>query len=732
MCKKLIFVTCFCLFLANPLIAQDESLVGWWKLDETSGNIAVDSSGNGNDGVISGDPEFVAGWVDGAIKFDGIDDSVNCGNNEIFDITDELTLAVWVNANDIGSGEDNPWLGKGDTSYMIKNFRTGYDLEFFIYDGGWFSAHYAVDDSLNGEWHHVAGTYDGSLLQMYLDGVAGEDAFLDHIGNIDITDYDVRIGMNSQEETRFSNAILDDCRIYNRALSADEIFAIMAGDIRLAWRPRPANGTVDVSLDAKLAWNPGIIDQETNERYNEHHIYIGTVLEDVNTATEPTAILDVNEYTPILNYDTTYYWRVDEVSDADPQSPIKGDVWSFTTANFVVVEDFESYSDFPPDEIFMTWVDGWGDTSNGSTAGYPAPDFVIDEHYLEGDIVHGGDWSMPLFYANGSSGLSEVTKTLTTVRNWTVDDVITLTLFYYGFLSNDPDPMYVALNGDAVIVNDDLRAAQAVEWARWDILLQDFADMGVNLTNVNTMSIGFGDKANPAPGGGSGHVFFDDIRLYRSAPEDKEPRPEAIDPGTDNLVALYSFENNLNDGSGNGLNGTISGNPMYVDGITGMGMSLDGVNDYINLGNNAMFDISEQITLAAWVNTEDSGDGAHNPYISKGDTAYAIKHASGNTIQFFIYDGAWYSANFGVNDSFNGNWHHVAGTYDGAEVKLYVDGVLAATTPHEGSIEVQEFNVTIGTNFEAEGRFYWGVIDEAHIYNRALTINEVVYLVDER
>jgi hypothetical protein len=292
--------------------------------------------------------------------------------------------------------------------------------------------------------------------------------------------------------------------------------------------------------------------------------------------------------------------------------------------------------------------------------------------------------------------------------------------------------MFVALNGNAVVTNDDLKAAQAVEWTRWDILLQDFADQGVNLANVNTISIGLGNKANPAPGGGSGHVFFDDIRLYRSAPVEQEPKPEPIDPGTDNLVALYSFENNVNDSSGNGLNGTISGNPMYADGISGMAMSLDGVNDYINLGNNPMFDITEQITLAAWVNTNDSGDGQHNPYISKGDTAYAIKHASGNTIQFFIYDEDWYSANYSVNDSFNGDWHFVAGTYDGAEVKLYVDGSLTGTTPHEGTIGVQTFNVAVGTNTEAEGRFYWGLIDEARIYNRALTINEITYLVDNR
>jgi hypothetical protein len=78
----------------------------------------------------------------------------------------------------------------------------------------------------------------------------------------------------------------------------------------------------------------------------------------------------------------------------------------------------------------------------------------------------------------------------------------------------------------------------------------------VNLTNVATLSLGLGNKAAPQPGGGTGHVFFDDIRLYRSSPEEPEPGPEPVDPGTNNLVAYYAFENNTEDGSGNGYDAT--------------------------------------------------------------------------------------------------------------------------------------------------------------------------------
>jgi hypothetical protein len=90
--------------------------------------------------------------------------------------------------------------------------------------------------------------------------------------------------------------------------------------------------------------------------------------------------------------------------------------------------------------------------------------------------------------------------------------------------TNDAEPMYVALDGNAVVVHDNPNAALIDTWTEWNIDLQAFADQGVNLANVNTIAIGFGDKKNPQPGG-SGTAYFDDIRLYRPAPTEPEPAP---------------------------------------------------------------------------------------------------------------------------------------------------------------------------------------------------------------
>jgi hypothetical protein len=181
----------------------------------------------------------------------------------------------------------------------------------------------------------------------------------------------------------------------------------------------------------------------------------------------------------------------------------------------VVVDDFEDYNDYPPNEIWNTWIDGFGDATNGATAGYPDPDFVTGEHYMEVGIVHSDLQSMPLFYDN-TPGKSEVTKTIN--ADWTVNGVTELTLFYYGDAANAAEPMFVALNSNAVVTNDDSTAALATEWVRWDIPLQTFTDKGVNLAGVGTISIGLGNKEAPQVGGGAGHVFIDDIRLYRPEP----------------------------------------------------------------------------------------------------------------------------------------------------------------------------------------------------------------------
>jgi Ca2+-binding RTX toxin-like protein len=105
-----------------------------------------------------------------------------------------------------------------------------------------------------------------------------------------------------------------------------------------------------------------------------------------------------------------------------------------------------------------------------------------------------------------------------TRRDWTAEGVAGLSLWFRGDAANAAERMFVALNGTAVAYNDDAAVTQIAKWTEWVIDLQAFADQGVDLTNVSTITIGFGTKNAPAAGG-SGQMYFDDIRLYRPASE---------------------------------------------------------------------------------------------------------------------------------------------------------------------------------------------------------------------
>ncbi|MCP4610017.1 MAG: LamG domain-containing protein [Planctomycetes bacterium] len=269
--------------------------------------------------------------------------------------------------------------------------------------------------------------------------------------------------------------------------------------------PDPAQGAVDVTQTPVLTWTPGVF-------ADSHEVFFGT--DPASLELKASGNLGSESYdTGSLEWNTTYYWRIDEANNANPNSPWTGPLWSFTTANFLVIEDFESYNDLDPGDpnsnrIFNAWIDGFDNPAvNGSIVGHASAPFA------EQTIVHGGSQSMPMAYDN-AVGKSEATLTLTSNKDWTVNGVTTLTIWYRGDSGNAAEPLYAALNDGTPVTNDDSDAALTTTWTEWNIDLQAF---GINLSNVNTITIGLGNSANPVAGG-SGMMYFDDIRLYPPAP----------------------------------------------------------------------------------------------------------------------------------------------------------------------------------------------------------------------
>ncbi|MCP4613668.1 MAG: hypothetical protein GY845_33680 [Planctomycetes bacterium] len=269
----------------------------------------------------------------------------------------------------------------------------------------------------------------------------------------------------------------------------------------------PVNGAVDVTQTPVLTWAPGL--------GASHEVYFG--IDAASLELKSSGNLGSESYDPgQLEWGTTYNWRVDEADNANADSPWTGPLWSFTTANFLIIDDMESYNDLDEGDpaskrIYLAWADGFDNPAiNGSIVGHTDPPFA------EQTIIHGGSQSMPLAY-NNAVGKSEATLTLTSNRDWTVNGINTLTIWFRGDTSNAAEPMYATLNGSAVVQHDNPDAAQTASWTEWNIDLQAFADQGVNLTNVTSITLGLGDRNNPVAGG-SGMMFFDDIRLYAISP----------------------------------------------------------------------------------------------------------------------------------------------------------------------------------------------------------------------
>jgi len=203
--------------------------VAHWTFDEGAGTVALDSSGNGNDGIFVGDPQWVDGVIGGALEFNG-DDYLDCGNGPSLQIQDAITISFWFNVDAF----QNTWegfLAKGDNSYRVSRGPGTGDATHMGISGtsagdgnGWFNGNSIVT---GGVWHHFAGTYDGAEGRIYIDGVL--DATSPGTGQINISDYNFYIGENAQATGRFLHGILDDVRIYNQALSQAEIRVAMKG-----------------------------------------------------------------------------------------------------------------------------------------------------------------------------------------------------------------------------------------------------------------------------------------------------------------------------------------------------------------------------------------------------------------------------------------------------------------------------------------------------------------------
>ncbi|UCD49023.1 MAG: discoidin domain-containing protein, partial [Phycisphaerales bacterium] len=456
--------------------------------------------------------------------------------------------------------------------------------------------------------------------------------------------------------------------------------------------PQPTDGAVDIAVDTTLAWRSG-------RDAISHEVSLGidpdalTLVDTVSTSGYDPGPLDL---------DTTYYWQINEIQEVEAWT---GDVWSFATQAYLVVDDFESYND-EDDLIYETWIDGWVNQT-GSTVGY------LEAPFAERTIVKSGRQSMPLFYDNDAVNTSEADFEL--AQDWTTSGILSLSLSFHGDPANTPAQLYVKINTTKIAYDGDLADLGRGAWQAWNI---DLAGAG-NVSNVRSLTIGIEGT------GATGVVYIDDIRLYARAPELVTP----VAPDDANLVAHYAFDGSLDDNSGSGFDGIANGAPTYGPGNDGQALVLDGIQDYVSIAGVGISGAAartisgwvkaETTTILAWTNvfgfTGPSTNGQHFDIEAVGDTGTT-------TLGYYGLHRHGWEQNILPIDL---EWHHLAATFDGTTVRWYGDGIPIGSAGADNVNTPGTFHV--GKRQDNEN-FFPGSVDAVRVYDRALSDGEIAYL----
>jgi hypothetical protein len=732
-------------------LVDDPNMLLWYPFNETSGNEAEDASGHDLVGEIDGD----ANWdpndgEEGCFIFDE-DQVIQVAGGALDNIYNGISIAVWL--KDLDSTDEN-WLydtfgEEVDIKIAVPDedgtvyWRCGDDVDDVLV---WDAPRDNVQVTRLEDWHLWVFTKDeaASEITIYFDG--------------------------------------EDFMIFDYPLSESEVVALYRrGDVASAWRPDPRNSAVEVPRDANLGWKPG--------DYAEfHHVYLGTSFDDVNDADTTSAgiykgqkTLADTTYEPPggLALNTTYYWRIDEVNDPNLW---KGNIWKFTTANYLIIDDFEDY-DNSTNKIFNTWEDGnvnltgsfidLGVDPFNPAYGYQSMLYVYDNTIL---------WDWDHYW-------SEAALPFDPTMNFTDAGVKVLTLYFYGDPdndANDTEELYVGITGslaevrytdDAGQDNNDLKLAG---WTEWNIPVSDFNNPdAVDPCAVTSLLIGFGDRDNTDTVGGEGVVYFDDIRLYppRCVPEirpfnedltgpfgekdciinyydvgamaDQWLRTDACLPTTlpsPGPVAHWEFEegdsNNVSD-SANSHDGVAEGAYAWVEGKIGT-WAMEFSGGRVLVPDHAQLRPETAVSATAWVFISETQDESNRVVVKGADNfeTYALQINGDDEASLIIRDSdpcGPTNYNVETDDIYFNEWMHLAGVCKGDTntLNIYVNGQLAESVNDANFIEKgltlsQDTNdLAIGDRSDATNRSFDGIVDDTRIYDRALTDAEVAWIATE-
>jgi hypothetical protein len=609
-------------------VATPPGLVGAYGFDETSGTAAPDVSGAGNHGSVSGAAWTAGGRYGRALSFDGVNDWVAVADANTLDLTTAMTLEAWVRPTGVN----------GYRTVAMKETATGMSYGLFSSaKSNLPAAHVHTTSEQNargpvqlaaGTWSHMAATYDGLTLRLFVNGTQVATKAITG-GGMAVSAAPLRIGGNAVWAEWFSG-LIDEVRVYRRALTATEIQQDMntpVGPAAVDTTPPGAPGALTASGGvgtAQLSWTAAT-DNVGVSRYNVHR---------ASTA----------GFTPGPG---NLVAQVTGTSYAD--AGLAAGAWHY----HVTAEDAAGNVGPPAREAVAT-----------VTADTVAPSVSITAP-TAGQTV---------------SGNVDITATAS----------------------------------DAVgVVGVQLRV--------------DGADLGAEDTSApysgswNTASVPNGDHTLTA--------VARDAAGNRTTSQPVTVRVDNKPLDVSGLVGAYGFDETTGtaapDASGAGNNGSVSGAAWTAGGRYGGALSFDGVNDWVTVADADTLDLTTAMTLEAWVRPT-AVTGYRTVAIKETATgmSYGL-YSSGksNLPSAHVTTSAEVAARATTQLAAN-TWTHLAATYDGVTLRLYVNATQVATKAVTGSASLSAAPLRIGGN-AVWPEWFSGLIDEVRVYRRALTAAEI-------
>jgi len=614
--------------LVNPVVIPGG---GEWLFDADTTTTIVDTSGNGNDGQLNGTVIRVAGVKGSALSFNGGTGSVVIADAPSLDISSTISMAAWIRPH----AQDTHYIIKKDDvsvdGYELSLSKTGVVFVRFnnVSSGNSYRldslSRYPIDGNT---WMHIAATYDGTDIKLYIDGVL-ENAMSAPGLIIGTNNLDLLFGVRNDGAGQFTGE-LDELLVKDTALSSAEVQALT---VLTPVDPDSDGDGVPDSIDAFPSDPAEWLDSDGDG------IGDNADIDDDNDGVE----------------DALDAFPLDATESVDTDGDGIGNNADTDDDNDGVEDALDA---FPLDatESVDTDGDGIGDNADIDDDNDGVED-VLDAFPLDATESMDTDY-------DGIGNNAD-----TDDDNDGMPDVWEL---QYGF-----DPLNPA---DAVLDAD-----------------------GDGYTNLEEYQMGTSPLPGPVTNAGGGEWRFE------------------ASAGT----TVFDY-------SGNGNHGQINGTVSWTSGVNGSALSFNGgVSDKVVIPNAPSLDIRSQITLAAWIRpraqaTQYIIKKANNPTVN----GYELS-LSGSTGNVFVrFNQASSGNNYRVKSSSyyptDGNtWMHVAATYDGAEIKLYINGVLEGTSSAAGlTIASNNLDLLLGVQEDGSGR-YNGDLDEVRVIDTALSAAEV-------